>query len=58
MTMKIIERDTIDSAKNCENVGDFLPYTTALFPDGWILEQDGATPHTSRQIEDFSPKIR
>ena len=51
--MKIIERGTIDSSKYCEIVGDFIPYATALFPDGWILEQDGATPHTSRQTKDF-----
>ena len=51
--MKIIERGTIDSSKYCEIVGDFIPYATALFPDGWILEQDGATPHTSRKTKDF-----
>ena len=51
--MKIIERGTIDSSKYCEIVGDFIPYATALFPDGWILEQDGATPHTSRQTKNF-----
>ena len=56
--MKIIKKGKIDSAKYCEIVGDFIPYATALFPDGWILERDGPTPHTSRQTKDFSPKIR
>ena len=56
--MKNIERGTIDSAKYCEIVGDSIPYATALIPDGWIREQDGATPHTSRQTKGFFPKIR
>ena len=51
--MKIIERGTIDSAKYCQIVGAFIPYATAFFPGGWILEQNGVTPHTSRQTKDF-----
>ena len=54
--MKIIERSTIVGAKYCETIGDFIPYATPSFPDGWILEQDGTTPHTSRQTKDFFAK--
>ena len=50
--MKIIERGKIDSVRYCEIVGNFISYGTALSPDGWIPEQDGATPHTSRQTKD------
>ena len=34
--------------KFCHVLGKFLPYTDALFPEGWILQQDGARP--TRQI--------
>ena len=30
----------------------FIPYANKLYPDGWILEQDGATPHTAASTRD------
>ena len=55
--MKIIERGTIDSDNYCEIVGDSFSYSTVLFPDCWILEKDGATPHTSRQTIPYFTSI-
>lgn len=31
----------------------FIPYANKLYPDGWILEQDGATPHTAASTRDY-----
>ena len=51
--LKIIPEGTINSRKYCEILLEFMPYANALFANGWILEQDGATPHTSRETSDF-----
>ena len=32
---------------------EFLTFGDCLYPDGWILEQDGAKPHTARNTENF-----
>ena len=32
---------------------EFIPYANRLYPEGWILEQDGATPHTARKTMEF-----
>ena len=37
----------IHEPKYCHILGEFFPYADALFPEGWILQQDGARPHTS-----------
>ena len=29
----------------------FVPYADALYEEGWILQQDGATPHTSAKTK-------
>ena len=31
----------------------FIPYANKLYPDSWILEQDGATPHTAASTRDY-----
>ena len=31
----------------------FIPYANKLYPDGWILEQDGATPHTAASTQEY-----
>lgn len=47
--LKIIDGGgTIDGPKYCHIISEFIPYANALFPHGWILQQDGATPHTCR----------
>lgn len=51
--LKIIENGTVNGQKYCEIVQEFIPYANALFPNGWILEQDGATPHTCKKAMDF-----
>ena len=38
---------TIDSQKYCQILAESVPYADALFEEGWILQQDVATPHTS-----------
>ena len=45
--LKIVDGPgNINGPKYCHILGKFLPYD-ALFPEGWILQQDGARPHTS-----------
>ena len=51
--LKTIKNGTINSMKYCEIVGEFIPYANALFPDGWILEEDGPILHTSREAKVF-----
>ena len=34
----------------------FIYYADGLFPAGWILQQYGATPHTSRETRNFFEK--
>ncbi len=52
--LKIVDGNgNIDSRKYCGLIGEFIPYASALFIDGWIMEQDGATPHTSRFTQSF-----
>ena len=33
----------------------FIPYANKHYPDGWILEQDGATPHAAASTRDYLP---
>ena len=50
--LKILDgKATIDSQKYCQIVAEFVPYADALYEEGWILQQDGATPHTSAKIK-------
>ena len=51
--LKIIEDGRINSRKYCEIVAEFMPYADALYTNGWVLEQDGATPHTSKETKEF-----
>ena len=51
--LKIIDSGTLNSQKYCNIVSEFMPYANAFYPDGWILEQDGATPHTSKESKNF-----
>jgi hypothetical protein len=44
---------TINSQKYCQIIEEFLTYADCLYPTGWILQQDGATPHTSRATKAF-----
>lgn len=47
----------VNSEKYCSILDDFIPYANALFPRGWVLQQDGARPHTSRYTQNwFSSK--
>ena len=39
--------------KYIQIVSDFIPYANALYPDGWVLQQDGARPHTSKKTLEF-----
>lgn len=52
--LKIIDGPgTINSQKYCHIIDEFIPYADCLYQDSWILEQDGATPHTSNFTKDF-----
>ena len=51
--LKIIEGGTVNAEKYCQTVNEFIPYANRLYPEGWILEQDGATPHTARKTMEF-----
>lgn len=44
---------SVDSRKYCLLLEQFLPYANTLYPEGWVLQQDGATPHTSRYTKDW-----
>ena len=46
----------INSEKYMQIVSDFIPSTNALYPDGWVLQQDGARPHTSKKTLEFFQK--
>ena len=47
----------INSEKYFQLVSDFIPFANALYPDGWVLQQDGARPHTSKKtLELFQEK--
>ena len=54
--LKIIEGGTVNAEKYCQIVDEFIPYANRLYPEGWILEQDGATPHTARKTMEFFEK--
>jgi hypothetical protein len=45
--LKVLPRGTVTSDKYCQTLGEFLPFADNLFPRGWVLQQDGATPHTA-----------
>ena len=51
--LKIFEDGTINNRKYCEIVAEFMPHADALYPNGWVLEQDGATPPTSKETKEF-----
>ena len=43
----------INSEKYIQIVSDFIAYANALYPDGWVLQQDEARPHTSKKTLEF-----
>ena len=43
----------INSVLYQDTLAYFIPYANKLYPDGWILEQDGATPHTAASTRDY-----
>ena len=45
--------ETVNSIKYQEAFAQFISYANGLYFDGWVMEQDGATPHTSRQNREF-----
>ena len=50
-------QENVNSEKYCSILNDFVPCANDLFPRGWILQQDGARPHTSRHTQNwFSSK--
>ena len=51
--LKIIEGGTVNAEKYCQIVDEFIPYANRLYPEGWILDQDAATPHTARKTMEF-----
>ena len=52
--LKIIDGvATIDSPKYCNILTEFLPYASALYPNGFIIQQDGARPHTSKYSKNW-----
>ena len=51
--LKIIEGGTVNAEKYCQIVDEFILYANRLYPEGWILEQEGATPHTARKTMKF-----
>ncbi len=52
--LKIVDGNgTINGQKYCHIVDEFKDYANTLYPNGWIIEQDGATPHTARETLKF-----
>ena len=44
---------SLNSQKYCLILQEFIPYANSLFPDGWVLQQDGATCHTSKYTKEW-----
>ena len=52
--LKILDgKATIYSQKYCQILAEFVPYADALYEEGQILQQDGATPHTSAKTKNW-----
>ena len=45
--------ETVNAEKYRKTLSDFIPYANQLYPLGWFVEQDGATPHTSSRTQEF-----
>ena len=43
----------MDNRKYCQIICDFVPYANSLFPEGWVLQQGGAAPHTSKYSQEI-----
>ena len=43
----------VDSELYQDTLAYFIPYANKLYQDGWILEQDGGTPHTAASTRDY-----
>ncbi len=46
----------VNSSSYQDTLLNFIPFANELFPEGWILQQDGATPHTSTETQEFFSK--
>ena len=52
--LEVVEGNgTINRSTYCDIIREFVPYSNALFENGWILVQDGATPHTAKDTKQF-----
>jgi 2-polyprenyl-6-methoxyphenol hydroxylase-like FAD-dependent oxidoreductase len=49
---------TVDSRVYQNILNENIPTMSALYPDGYILQQDNARPHTSRTTIEFFKKYR
>ncbi len=49
---------TINSPKYCQIIEEILTSADCLYPEGWVLEKDGATPHTANSTKHFFLKKR
>ena len=51
------EAGILDSEKYCSILDNFIPYANGRFRYGWVLQQDGARPRTTRYTRNwFSSK--
>jgi len=51
--LTILDSGTLNSQKYTEVVDSFIPFADGIYPNGWIFQQDGATPHTSHHTRNF-----
>jgi len=49
---------TVDSRVYQNILNENIPTMSTLYPDGYILQQDKARPHTSRSTKEFFKKYR
>ena len=52
--LHIYNNETVSAEKYRETLSDFIPCANQLYPQGWTMEQDGATPHTSIRTQFLS----
>ena len=43
------QNETVNWINQQKTPGQIIPYASGFYYDGCVIEQDGATPHTSRQ---------
>ena len=47
--------ETVNAEKYRKTLSGFIKYTNQLYHLGWVMEQNGATQHTSILTQDFLP---